>query len=169
MKIQKDPRKRVRDGLYRNTISGCYSAHFKCKGRVIKKSLKTKELVVAIRKLRDLRDEAELLDPGAEGRTLREQTDLVLELRQNECRCEEESQRDRLVTAHRPGLEGVHSGKGGGDNSLVPEVNPSAIDRSQESPATEARLRRLPESVSRIPSNRRRYSTQDSAHAFSLV
>jgi integrase len=75
--------RRVSEGLYRNPTSGAYFAHFRLNGRVFKESLDTTELPVAKRKLRDLRQEKEHLDPNAGKQTLREITERHLKLQGN--------------------------------------------------------------------------------------
>jgi hypothetical protein len=75
--------RRVSEGLYRNPASGAYFAHFRLNGRVFKESLGTAELPVAKRKLRDLRQEKEHLDPNAGKQTLREITERHLKLQGN--------------------------------------------------------------------------------------
>lgn len=72
--------KRVSEGLYRNTSSGVFFAHFRVNGHVVKEHLKTKDPAVAKRKLRDLRTEREILDPKAGKQTLREITERHLKL-----------------------------------------------------------------------------------------
>ena len=75
--------RRVSEGLYRYPASGAYFAHFRLKGHVFKENLDTTELVVAKRKLRDLRVEKEHLDPTAGKQTLREITERHLKLQGN--------------------------------------------------------------------------------------
>ena len=72
--------KRIAEGLYRNSSSGTYSAHFRVKGNVCKENLETTELEVAKRKLRDLRAAKELLDPKAGKQTLRMITERHMQL-----------------------------------------------------------------------------------------
>ena len=72
--------KRVSEGLYRNQTSGGYFAHFRLGRRVIQENLGTTELPVAKRKLRDLHQEKEHLDPNAGKQTLREIVERHLDL-----------------------------------------------------------------------------------------
>lgn len=74
--------KRVSEGLYRNASSGAYFAHFRVGGHVVKENLKTTDLALAKRKLRDLRAERESLDPKAGKQTLREITERHLKLQE---------------------------------------------------------------------------------------
>ena len=109
MKTQSDARKRVAEGLYRSTTSGVYSAHFRCNGRVIKKSLKTTELVVAKRKLRDLRAESESIDPQREDDTLRALAERHLALEEHRA-VSTKKKKARIVRSMErlwPGIEGI--------------------------------------------------------------
>ena len=72
--------KRVNEGLYQNPNSKAFFAHFRLNGQVIKENLNTTELIVAKRKLRDLRAEKEQLDPKAGKQSLREITTRHLKL-----------------------------------------------------------------------------------------
>lgn len=72
--------KKVSQGLYRNTSSLVYTAHFRVNGQVVKESLKTTDAALAKRKLSDLRTERENLDPKAGKQTLREITERHLML-----------------------------------------------------------------------------------------
>jgi len=101
--------KRVAESLYRNTNSGSYSAHFRCKGRVIKRSLKTSELAVAKRKLRDLRAEAEHIDLSVEGLTLRDLTARQLELEKRLSTSSQTKKGGIAKTIYKlwPGVDGV--------------------------------------------------------------
>src|ERR1700760_489309 len=54
---------RVAECLYRNGNSGTFYALLKRRGKQIKRSLGTKELAVARRKLRDFQNEVQLVDP----------------------------------------------------------------------------------------------------------
>ena len=80
IKKRRSTLKRVSEGLYRNTSSGVFFAHFRVSGHVVKEHLKTTDLAVAKRKLRDLRTERENLDPKAGKQTLREITERHLKL-----------------------------------------------------------------------------------------
>lgn len=68
------------EGLYRNTSSHVYTAHFRVNGQVVKEGLKTTDPASAKRKLADLRTERENLDAKAGKQTLREITELHLRL-----------------------------------------------------------------------------------------
>ncbi len=72
--------KKVSQGLYRNTSSHVYTAHFRINGQVVKESLKTTDHALAKRKLADLKSERENLDPKAGKQTLREITERHLRL-----------------------------------------------------------------------------------------
>lgn len=78
----KEPGKlrKVSQGLYRNTSSLVYTAHFRINGQVVKESLKTTDHALAKRKLGDLRNDRENLDPKAGKQTLREITERHLKL-----------------------------------------------------------------------------------------
>lgn len=74
--------KRIAEGLYRNTSSGVYFAHFRCKGRVVKESLQTTDPNLAKRMLSDLRRDMSNMDPKAGKQTLREITERDLKLQE---------------------------------------------------------------------------------------
>ena len=63
---------KIAECLYRNPSSRVYYALVKVKGKQHKRSLKTKDLAEAKRKLRDYRDELEVTAPGAGKVTVRE-------------------------------------------------------------------------------------------------
>ena len=66
---------KVGECLYRNPTSGTYFARVKLRGKEIKKTLDTKNLATARRKLRDFKRELERLDPDAGQITLKQLAD----------------------------------------------------------------------------------------------
>lgn len=121
MKTKSDPRKRVAEGLYRNTTSGLYSAHFRCGSRVIKQSLETTELAVAKRKLRDLRNEAEGLNTEKQDETVRQLAERHFKLQAHLSRSSQ--------TKKRRMMESIRDRWPGGSDILVRRVRPSETEQ----------------------------------------
>ena len=62
--------------LYRNPSSGTYFARVKHRGKEVRRTLDTKNLAVARRKLKDFKRDIERLDPEVERITLKDLADL---------------------------------------------------------------------------------------------